>query len=277
MTSTRFVFFRLDDVGLPGDAYFYSARRMNEAELEEGRARAEHLLDVFRRRGEKAILAVVPWHCTTGDWEWLSQLVRDEQFELAQHGYRHMEYGCHEFGRHRSYEEQARDIAEGAAILKETFGLRPEIFVPPSNTYDVRTLQALANHGFRILSAGTSRSLVEHIFTAAGRGLGVRRVRNYPISWHEKERYGLIELSVSVDACVDYASNRIKPPRRLIRDVSRALRRHRVVGIMLHPWQQTETQAEVLGELLHWLEERGLRSALLSEIVRDISSVQARN
>jgi hypothetical protein len=83
---------------------------------------------------------------------------RDGVIEVAQHRY------CHEPEqagqeppsefRGVDFEHQVEKIRAGRSVLEELFGKTITGFVPPWNTFDVTTTHALAQTGFRYLSAG---------------------------------------------------------------------------------------------------------------------------
>lgn len=268
--GTHYVFFRLDDVGLPGDAYRFSTVQLDAEGLAEGRRRAEAVLDLFVRYGMKADLAVVPWHCERGSWEWLRCYADGRQFEMAQHGFRHQEHGCREFGPGRTAEEQRADILMGRRLLRDCLGMEPDIFVPPSNKYDRDTVDVLAELGFRILSAGAARNRFEYAVIRLARMCGLSHLRDYPVSHHEGWNGALWEMSISVDAAEDYAGARLKSANRLIREVQEAVARYRYVGVMLHPWLYSSAESlKALEELLRWIGDTGFPSVLISQTFPD--------
>ena len=92
----------------------------------------------------------------------LRRLIARGEIEMAQHGYRH-DYLVRqalwpvgspprtEFAG-AAPELQRQRIQAGRAVLMLLLGRAPDIFVPPNNTYDAGTVQALAESGFSVLS-----------------------------------------------------------------------------------------------------------------------------
>ncbi len=127
------------------------------------------LFDVFHRVGLVPTVSVIP-NASTYDGEkiapWesatnqdriklIKQLLANNQIEVAMHGYTH-EYLVQqplpsEFAGLPAQAQRQR-IQVGKAIMEEALGVDIHIFVPPNNTYDVATLNVLAEGGFSIIS-----------------------------------------------------------------------------------------------------------------------------
>ena len=89
----------------------------------------------------------------------LQQAVRSGRAEVAQHGYRHLNlvhqrFPTHRHGefRRRTLTEQLADIRAGKQILLQS-GFEPVTFVPPWHGWDQKTITALKECHFQILSA----------------------------------------------------------------------------------------------------------------------------
>lgn len=125
-------------------------------------------VDVLTRyddRGLRGVIAVVPEY----HGERLSEDVvgflhelRENGWELAQHGYRHEDVGEGRGGRlyddrsefvGLSLEEQRRKVGAGRDVL-ESHGIEPTTFVPPWHEYDRGTVRALAAEGFDCVNEG---------------------------------------------------------------------------------------------------------------------------
>ena len=134
----RTVFFRDDDAGW-------------------GDERLWELLDLFDRRSLPVDLAVIPAELNPALTAELTVRARAGSVHLHQHGFAHVNHEptgrkC-EFGPARSYEDQAADIARGAAILGDAFAeLVEPVFTPPWNRCTVVTADVLADTGFAVLS-----------------------------------------------------------------------------------------------------------------------------
>lgn len=103
-------------------------------------------------RGERLSAHVVPF---------LHDL-RENGWEIAQHGYRHEDVGEGRGGKlydDRSefaglpFDEQSRRIGAGRDVL-EAHGFDPTTFVPPWHEYDRNTVRALSANGFDCLNEG---------------------------------------------------------------------------------------------------------------------------
>ena len=134
----RTVFFRDDDAGW-------------------GDERLWELLDLFDRRSLPVDLAVIPAALNPALTAELTVRAHAGGVHLHQHGFAHVNHEptgrkC-EFGPARSYEDQAADIARGAAILGDAFAeLVEPVFTPPWNRCTAVTADVLADTGFAVLS-----------------------------------------------------------------------------------------------------------------------------
>lgn len=140
------------------------------------------LLRIFQKHGMRITFALTPFVCAGDGHEIkpqpelpytqervfsLSPFLGDSTLELALHGLRHQNVlaGGHPwksdfigvgysefFG--LDLETQTSRIERGADYVESMFGVRPAVFVPPWNSYDITTIRALENLGFSCLSAG---------------------------------------------------------------------------------------------------------------------------
>lgn len=153
-TKSVYVVFRFDD---------YSAISLTELELK--------IINVFRRNEGSVTFSVIPFRCA-GDVhdtspqeiiplnqakaDILRTAVIDGTLEIALHGYSHQtidsEYMTELKG--MDYGSQLERLAKGKYLLEELTGSKVTSFVPPWNTYDLNTLQAIEKLGFSTISAG---------------------------------------------------------------------------------------------------------------------------
>lgn len=123
------------------------------------------VLSEYDRRGLCGVVGVVPkylgYRLSADVVPFLDELV-DSGWEIAQHGYKHLNVGDGRGGvlyDDRSefcglnYEEQERRIGAGKDILR-SHGFEPTTFIPPWHEYDRTTLRALSDHGFDCLNEG---------------------------------------------------------------------------------------------------------------------------
>jgi hypothetical protein len=194
--------------------------------------RLQALLALFERHATPLDLAVIPDALGTVLARQLSARMRDAPSLLGvhQHGYSHSNHEiagrkC-EFGAARSREEQRRDLAAGAQILREQFGLRVDpIFTPPWNRCTAATVECLLELDYRALS---------------------RDRRAAPL-----DTRGLRELPVDVDWCKSLDSR--STLQALGGTLATAAASGRPAGVMLHHAVMTDAQLEPLGELLRLL------------------------
>jgi predicted deacetylase len=152
--------------------------------------------DIFERKGVPQTIGVVPFHASDEPHDprgtehrelgenpamvdFLRAYVARSGSEVALHGYTHRtnrlsrpsrrEY--FEF-RRLSAEAQAEMIRRGTEIVERALGVRPTTFIPPWNRLDQATLQACAQEGYRIVSAGSFTEPAEGL-VALGTGRGV--------------------------------------------------------------------------------------------------------
>jgi peptidoglycan/xylan/chitin deacetylase (PgdA/CDA1 family) len=139
----------LDAAPAPVDVFF------RDDDAGWGTDRLLALLDVFARHDVPLDLAVIP---TALDEQLAAELLRraaSQRVHLHQHGYAHDNHEPdgrkYEFGPHRSRDEQQRDIAAGAARLRDLLGVTQPIFTPPWNRCTADTGRALVALGFEVL------------------------------------------------------------------------------------------------------------------------------
>lgn len=100
----------------------------------------------------------VPFYSDKEKTLFVQQAVQAGRLEVAQLGYSHTNHTKKghqpaEF-RDRTYQEQLRDIKAGKDILRQMLGeYDVEIFVPPWNSWNEHTAQALHTASFKVLSA----------------------------------------------------------------------------------------------------------------------------
>lgn len=78
--------------------------------------------------------------------------VKNNSIEIALHGLTHQQIINGEFTG-LNIIEQNRRIQKGKSFLDSVFGINTKTFIPPYNSYDDNTLQALVNNKFTIISS----------------------------------------------------------------------------------------------------------------------------
>lgn len=223
------------------------------------------LIEVLRRTGACCTYAVIP-SVSTGDWhaseateearldaerlamlrDWLAEGVID----LGLHGWNHQ---CHS-GAHPptpsefsglAIDVQAQRIHRGADLLYNGTGQMPITFVPPWNSYDVTTLEAVRTCGIPSISAsldGPGEALTEILFAPITTELGDLRsaavaaieandsdpiigLMLHPYDFHEsgdaRSRYQLLDLERALFELQEQYGVTIEPLRNLAADSTR--------------------------------------------------------
>lgn len=216
----RAVFFRLDDV-------------------DELTPATRGLVELFLERGIPLHCAVIPGRASPGLARFL--LEARERFpgiEIGTHGWMHEDRGWGEFGGGRPYGAQRADVEKGRARMRDLFGdAAVPVFTPPWGRWNRWTPKALADAGYRILSAGFPDSRRQRWLGSSARALGLATIGKAPVSYHPGPvaRSGLTEISVSVDVAADVAD--------LAGAMERACARTPLVGALLHPPDAAGPQA----------------------------------
>ena len=133
------VFFRADDVGVPGNAF-------------------TQLTQAFGKRRTPLCLAVVPAWLTQSRFATLKKTCGEGPWCWCQHGWRHVNFepaGAkkREFGSARPAKDKKQDISRGATRLREIMG--PDftpVFSPPWNRCDGESMAHMAASGIKALS-----------------------------------------------------------------------------------------------------------------------------
>lgn len=131
--------------------------------------RAIELMDKYN---VKPLIGVIPL-CKDKDlqieevhedfWEYVKAL-RDKGYSIAMHGYEHVFCSQHHGMVNRRIgsefaglplEQQRVKIKKGKEIFKK-HGIETDVFFAPAHSYDLNTLKALADNGFKYVSDGKS-------------------------------------------------------------------------------------------------------------------------
>lgn len=139
-SETTAVFFRADDVAVPG-------------------RQLQRLLEIFTRHNTPLSLAVVPAWLTPPRWQAISHMgaSRADLWCWHQHGWRHQNHEPQgkkqEFGPFRSTEALTTDLDRGRQRLKAIMGQAfSPIFTPPWNRCSEITLALLQEMGYSAVS-----------------------------------------------------------------------------------------------------------------------------
>lgn len=146
------VFFRADDVGVPGMQF-------------------ARLMRLFAKYGAPLSLAIVPAWLTPDRWRYLSSFENriPSRWCWHQHGWRHANHEAEgkkqEFGDARSLLEIKQDLIRGKGRLEQLMAAAfYPVFTPPWNRCSANTLQVLKDLGY----AAVSRSRGSRPFSTGG-------------------------------------------------------------------------------------------------------------
>lgn len=133
------VFFRADDVAVPGNSF-------------------TRMAEVFVRCDAPLCLAAVPAWLTASRWQALRQACTGSQWCWCQHGWRHMNFEApgakkREFGPARPPRDKRQDLAKGFKRLTDIMGKDfTPVFSPPWNRCDGESMAAMPALGVKGLS-----------------------------------------------------------------------------------------------------------------------------
>ena len=216
------IFFRGDDIGAGGRAF-------------------EAVCGLFRRHGVPLGMAVVP--------AWLSDARMEHLFRHApldeslwgwhQHGWRHVnrqkEGERSEFGEHRPFESQWKDIRQGFDKLSGIFGDRLlPVFTPPWNRMSAPTIRIVQELGFKGISLSG------------------------PMPRGGKIPIVLKNLRVLVDLHARSDKNGGEDYRRLTDEIAGLSSRREPAGITIHHQQMNRNAFDFLDEFLGFLKAAGV-------------------
>jgi peptidoglycan/xylan/chitin deacetylase (PgdA/CDA1 family) len=206
------IFFRADDVGVPGD----KCRRM---------------LELFREHGVPLHLAVTPAWLGPGRWEVLKKWAGpDDLWCWHQHGWRHQNHQRSgkkgEFGADRTEDALRADLRKGRdklrAILGQDFA---PVFTPPWNRFDHRVGPILMELGF----------------TAVSRSAGADKKVPLP--------GGLPDVPVNVDLHTRREQDPAEGLDRLVREFQDAATSG-LIGVMIHHQRMNNAAFDFLDRCL---------------------------
>ncbi len=126
-------------------------------------------------------------------------------FEFSLHGYTHdMEtdfYGGSEFG-DQSIADQRDRIERGATLLEACVGEEPTTFIPPFDTYDETTVDALSAANISVISGGTwftQQHFGEDEVFWTEEIMHVPQTTGFVSNWSSIEFYDLVEMKATFD------------------------------------------------------------------------------
>lgn len=206
------LFFRADDIGVPGD----NCRKM---------------LEMFRRHRVPLHLAVTPAWLTQSRWATLQEWAgNDDLWCWHQHGWRHVNHQLTgkkgEFGTDRSRQAKRADLIKGRTKLESIMGdaFQP-VFTPPWNRFDAETGELLHELGYRAVS----------------RSVGEMKKVGLP--------EGLPDVAINVDLHTRSETDPAKGLAALVAEFESAVDSGRV-GVMLHHQRMNGAAFDFLERML---------------------------
>lgn len=147
------VIFRYDD---------YSSLSPTEMEVK--------IINAFQNNNIPATFGVIPYICkdnsetlplTLIKTEILKKAIDSGVLEAALHGYCHQRVSKTSDGTYSEfsgldYNAQIKKITEGKNLLEEMIKIKIKTFIPPWNSYDLNTIEALETAGFKYISANST-------------------------------------------------------------------------------------------------------------------------
>jgi peptidoglycan/xylan/chitin deacetylase (PgdA/CDA1 family) len=118
------------------------------------------LFNLFKENGIKQTYAIVPFETdfTRNNelMDYLQALLKQGLAEIALHGYAHANLGTTTLKTEflgQPLQAQTRKISEGKEYLEKVFGQKIITFIPPFNSYDLNTVQALKKNNIQVLGS----------------------------------------------------------------------------------------------------------------------------
>lgn len=224
-----YVFFRADDVAVPGKGFI-------------------RLIDLFTMYKAPLALAVVPAWLTKPRWRYIKTLLEKDPslWCLHQHGWRHINHEINgkkqEFGKSRERSQIMKDLIRGRQRLELLMGnFFYPVFTPPWNRCDIKTIQALKDLNYYAVSRMRSE------LTAVD---------------------GLPDFSVNVDLHTTRETDPVKDMDNLLNQLGSSLSKG-LCGIMIHHQRMNDAAfgfLEVLIESL--LKVKGFQIVHFKDLVK---------
>jgi hypothetical protein len=133
--------FRVDDYPGTKPNEFYRHNLENFKKFDE----------VMTRHGARYVLGIIPAYASEADCRWIGSR---PHIEPALHGVNHDERFPNEFREHLTEREVYLILRNEKGLLEEDTGREVNIYIPPHNVVDTRTVNALVQAGFKELFVG---------------------------------------------------------------------------------------------------------------------------
>jgi peptidoglycan/xylan/chitin deacetylase (PgdA/CDA1 family) len=244
--SSKYVVFRLDDVGF---------------DAKDGQIA---VMDLFLKRSQRVSLGLVMNHIEK-DRSLLERIQFGFQkglFELALHGWDHVDYS--------TLDEKKQEILLRKAYEKmdNLFGMPSKVFIPPYDSFNGSTLQAMNSTGIKIISSALSYEIEKHVFTTFMKS---------PTSCEANLIYHVPEMSSFERWDKHYRPIRI-PIKSILRNIYSNIYQYGYAVITLHPvtfvkWQNGKSsdivdkdQITDLGTIIDSIKSKNITITSFSKI-----------
>ena len=251
---TKYIFIRNDDVRQTLD---HSLRQITELCI-QNRFPISHTVE--------------PANVSTEVIRWLLDMKQKfpEYIEIVQHGYSHKlnyqnliggKVKKGEFGGHRSYKEQFREIIAGKNLMDKYFedNWFP-LFTFPYGARNIETILAINNAGFKAINGSMGISYKHRILYYLGQILNKEMINGRKISYNLKYRKGmsLFQIDTSISVIKNYVNEEqdaiFYSIDELKLQTQNCIKQIPSVGIVLHHrYHNSVDKIRILEQYIRWL------------------------
>jgi len=221
-------------------------------------------IELFQKLEIPLSLEVVPNNIQKEFVSYFNSLAHKEIFDIGQHGCAHVPYFKNnrnkgEFGSNRTYNEKKRDILTGWKKIQQNFPNSCEkIFIPPWGLMDSETYLILKEFNY------TGFSLTGH-----GRIYSfIKKIMSFLHKSKVCKRYGMIDLSVSMDNMANFEKKTPKTTEELINDFKKVSGTTKYVGIMLHDKIMDDNAFTILENFILYLKNSKIDILNMKQIIK---------
>ena len=222
--------------------------------------------------------AVEPANISSEVAEWLIGMKKQfpHLIEIIQHGYDHNHENPEqkmEFGGERGYQDQYDDIKKGMEIMDHTFGvLWDPIFTFPYGTFNVNTLKAIDDLGYKAISSKIKFTYKGRLKNNLGRLMNQDILLGKKINYHPDVRrgYKFWEISVSANLIKRYTGETTAEhyTHGEILDQIRTSSRHtNIIGVLFHHRFHGD-YLKLTADLIVTLKDKGYSFCTIREIIQ---------
>lgn len=206
-----------------------------------------------------------------------------EYVEILQHGFDHAiktKPPCRgEFGFGRNFEEQFKDINNGAVLMDFYFGdAWSRIFSFPYGTYDKTTLKAIEKSKYKIISTGIRLSPKRRILNAVGQTLRVKQLFGHNIVYFKKyvPKFSFSEAPVIINNTKQQTGKNIGiqlSAKELQHEWSRLPRSIKIRGILCHHRFNNRKDIDELIQFMLLLKKNGVHFSKIWNLYENMDNL----